>query len=196
VKTSLVLSLSRTVWIGLLLHEIVRLLWGRLSFKLLLRVTSIGALGLLTTLTLLPLMGKDSDFLLDANLGGRLNQILLLLEGGVYLFPHKPFSVIAEIAYVSILDTFGVLGLLTFLSALLMPLWIAVRQEGISKNLFSRAIGVVKSMLGSRTYPYVRLRFLALPFLATHPDKRVFRDAPSPKPQTLHPKPSQQHCPT
>jgi hypothetical protein len=34
--------------------------------------------------------------------------------------------VIAEIAYVSILDTFGVLGLLTFLAALLMPLWVAL----------------------------------------------------------------------
>jgi tetraacyldisaccharide 4'-kinase len=48
---------------------------------------------------------------------------------------------------------------------------------GISKNLFSRAIGVVSSMLGSRTYHFVRLRFLASLFLATHPDKRVFRSA-------------------
>ena len=74
-------------------------------------------------------MGKDISFLFDPNFGGRLNQILLLLEEGIYLFPHKQFSVIAEIAYVSILDTFGVLGLIAFLVALLMPLWVAVSQH-------------------------------------------------------------------
>jgi hypothetical protein len=49
--------------------------------------------------------------------------------------------------------------------------------KGSSKNLFSRAIGVVKPRFGSRTYLYVRLRFLSKSFLATHPDKRVFRGA-------------------
>lgn len=133
VKTSLILTLSRTVWIGLLLHELIRLLWGRVSFKKLLKITGVGAAGLGAAAILLPLMGKDISFLFDPNFGGRLNQILLLLEEGIYLFPHKTFSVIAEIAYVSILDTFGVLGLLTFLASLLMPLWVAVYHRDATR---------------------------------------------------------------
>jgi hypothetical protein len=129
VKTSLILTLSRTVWIGLLVHELIRLLWGRISFQKLVKIAGFAAAGIAASLILLPLMGQDSSFLLDANFGGRLNQILLLVGNGIYLFPHKTFSVIAEIAYVSILDTFGVLGLIAFLSALLMPLWVAVRQR-------------------------------------------------------------------
>ncbi len=48
---------------------------------------------------------------------------------------------------------------------------------GSSKNLFSRAIGIVRTFFGIRTYGRVRLRFLKNFFLATHPDKRVFRGA-------------------
>ncbi len=48
---------------------------------------------------------------------------------------------------------------------------------GSSKNLFSRVIGIVRNFLGIRTYGRVRLRFLKNFFLATHPDKRVFRGA-------------------
>ncbi len=133
VKTSLILTLSRTVWIGLLLHELIRLLWGRISVSKLLKILGITAAGLGAVAILLPLMGKDISFLFDPNFGGRLNQILLLLEEGIYLFPHKQFSVIAEIVYVSILDTFGVLGLLTFLAALIMPLWVALYHRDTTR---------------------------------------------------------------
>ncbi|CAN5269787.1 hypothetical protein BH20GEM2_BH20GEM2_09960 [soil metagenome] len=126
VKFSLLLTLSRTVWAGLLFYEVVqRLFVKRLSLRgVAVFLTSLVMLvaGVLYTLDF---MRVDVGFLFDPRLGGRIRQWGVLETAT--LLPRASFDGILEIVYLSILDTFGVLGLVTFLVAMTAPilLWAA-----------------------------------------------------------------------
>ncbi len=126
VKLSLLLTLSRTVWAGLLFYELVqRLFVKRLSLRgVAVFLTSVVML-VAGVLYALDLMGFDIGFLFDPRLGGRIGQWDVVETAT--LLPSGSFSGILEIVYLSILDTFGALGLVTFLAAMTGPvlLWAA-----------------------------------------------------------------------
>jgi hypothetical protein len=120
VKASLLLTLSRTVWVGLILYEIlarvyVKRVSGRtlaiLGVSLVLMTVGIGAV--------MTLMGADVSFLLDRKLGGRIGQWRQLDTATV--LPTTRFEAIVEIVYLSVLESFGLLGLLGFLVAMTTP---------------------------------------------------------------------------
>lgn len=140
VKFSLLLTLSRTVWVGLLFYEIVqRLLVKRISFRsLAIFAVWVGAL-VAGVLYALDFMGMEVGFLFDRRLGGRVGQ-LHVLETATFL-PRGSFNGILEIVYLSILDTFGVLGLVTFLVAMTGPLllWAAGAIPG-GATTYKRAV--------------------------------------------------------
>jgi hypothetical protein len=122
VKLSLLLTLSRTVWAGLVVFE---LLWRVLVERVSLRTAAVFTASLLVIAGgiwyALELMGRaPAGFLLDRNLGGRLSQ----LQGieGVALLPGQPFTDILEMVYVSVLDIFGLVGLVAFILAMTGPL--------------------------------------------------------------------------
>jgi hypothetical protein len=121
VKFSLLLTLSRTVWLGLLAFELLN--------RLYVRPLTVRALGLLVgsvvvviggVLGALRLMGMDPAFLFDRNLGGRIVQLEVLDEATI--LPRVSFEHILEMVYLSVLENFGLVGLVTFLIAMVTPL--------------------------------------------------------------------------
>lgn len=121
VRLSLLLTLSRTVWVGLVLFEILQRLYvRRVTFRtvsILLVSLFVVALGVWYALDL---MGLSLAFLFDRRLGGRIGQ-LQALETAT-LVPREEFLGIAEIVYLSILHNFGLLGLACFLVGMAAPL--------------------------------------------------------------------------
>lgn len=122
VRLSLLLTLSRTVWAGLIAFE---LLWRLYVERVSLRTVIVLSTSLLLTATgvyvTLDLIGRDpSAFLLDSSLGGRLNALEGI--GDLPLLPSETFNGILEMVYLSVLRTFGLIGLGAFALALSGPL--------------------------------------------------------------------------
>lgn len=122
VKGSLVLTLSRTVWIGLILAEMLQRLYVRRPTirAVLFLVGSLIAVAVGVWYTVVHILGLDPGvFLLDTKLGGRASQLDVFERASV--FPAIPFLILWEIVYLSILEYFGVIGLFTFVAALVAP---------------------------------------------------------------------------
>jgi hypothetical protein len=122
VRLSLLLTLSRTVWAGLIVFE---LLWRIFVERISLRTVVVLSTSLLITAAgvwiALDVMGRDpSAFLLDRSLGGRLSQLQGV--GELPLLPREAFSGILEMVYLSVLQVFGLFGLGAFILALSGPL--------------------------------------------------------------------------
>ena len=133
VKFSIILTLSRTAWIGLILSELldqfyinappfqalrrlkVPRKWALKSFRLLIVITAIGV-GVVAALNS---VGFGMDFLFDKSLGGRSDQLASLTH--FTILPNQAFDAISEIVYASIISQFGILGLLAYLSAMATP---------------------------------------------------------------------------
>jgi len=115
---ALILTLSRTVWIGIILCELFQLLWvqktnwqmaiKRLAFLLLPAGLGFGVF---------VFMGYDLGFVLDPNLGGRIPQFDVI--GKIRLIRFESFDVIQEIVYLSVLNLYGALGLFFWILGLL-----------------------------------------------------------------------------
>lgn len=118
VKVALVLTLSRTAWIGLILYEIFSAIYLFPSFKrAIVFVFSLIILGG-GIASMLGMMEQDISFLLDPNLGGRLPA----LQSSYYFIPENPIQTISEIVYAGIAINFGLIGLIFFLLAVISPI--------------------------------------------------------------------------
>lgn len=161
VKTSLILTLSRTVWLGLIIYELMKMVFisdvslsNRLMFisrflnKLKIRKNDASAIllsiiGFILFVVAIFYMtffiGRNSSFLFDKNLGGRADQLIALDK--ITFFPEKKFSQVAEIVYVSILDSFGFFGLLVFLLAMFVPIvYGLLRRVPYGASLYKKSI--------------------------------------------------------
>jgi len=119
VKMSLVLTLSRTAWIGLVAYEIgyaVIVRRNRGTMKTLIIVAA--ATGLI--LPVLALAGFTLDFIFDTSLGGRLH--IFTDVGDILPFSIQKYDLLAEIVYPSVLGKFGYIGLIAFMMAMTAPL--------------------------------------------------------------------------
>lgn len=115
-KLALILTFSRTVWFGLLFYEICQAIFFRekklsgflkISLSLSVLYTILAAFGYF--------YGLGFSFLLDPSLGNRIGQFYFPEIG---FLSTEPFSGIQEIIYVGILRSFGVLGWMAFMAAL------------------------------------------------------------------------------
>jgi hypothetical protein len=140
VKVSLLLTLSRTVWVGLIVYEFlwrffVKRISARTLVVLAVSLVVVGA-GIWYSLDLL---NADVSFLFDRKLGGRIGQLAALHDATV--LPHPRTLVIREIVYLSILENFGLVGLTAFLAALGGPVLLYAarcveqRSTGYKKSL-------------------------------------------------------------
>lgn len=131
---SLILTLSRTVWLGLMIASWIGFflkpkkkssLFKHLAFW----VLSIGSIWLV-----LQAIEFDWGFLFDAHLGGRLGQFETLRDFS--LLPSSEFQTIWEIVYLGILQNFGLVGLLLFLIGMIAPLALHFfgRREGVERS--------------------------------------------------------------
>jgi hypothetical protein len=139
VKLSLVLTLSRTVWIGLLLAEILRYLYvQKLTtfsvLKLTFRLSIIGSI----LAVVLHYLGRDIFFILDPTLGGRF-ELFDILSNSTWI-GNLPFEGFCEIVYLGVLKNFGILGLITFIIAITSPLWIYVFAVRTQTTSFQRSL--------------------------------------------------------
>jgi hypothetical protein len=121
VRFALILTLSRTVWIGLLLAEILNAVVvkrANLASVILLfaRLLVVGA-GLFIALQL---MDRSVQWMADPNLGGREHQLRAL--DNPELVSGGRITVFAEMTYMYVLGQLGLAGLLAFLLLLATPL--------------------------------------------------------------------------
>lgn len=137
-RLSLLLTLSRTVWIGLLIFEI-------LNYLLLQKKTALS----IVNAFLLIVMGIGSIFLIaqkalnkavflfifDPTLGGRLTHNNSLAS--MSPTSEKTFLTLSEIVYLGILENFGLLGLISFCLALFLPIIIYFLNR---KDIYQHAI--------------------------------------------------------
>jgi hypothetical protein len=125
---ALILTLSRTIWIGLLIA--IPLIAISNGVKLVQAAYIIFALlfvGVMIYFVMI-LLGADSGFLVDRELGGRLYQFSFLTDAT--LLPGQRAIDLPEIVYLGIIYNYGYSGLMLFLLALLAPIW-AIKSLGV-----------------------------------------------------------------
>ncbi len=133
VAISLILSFSRTVWIGLLFSILIRSLFAtkRISFSKLLLGS---CLSLASIFFVTYIFGFNVSFLFDQNLGGRFDQLKILTQAT--LFPDKPFCGICEMVYLGIIYNFGLIGLFCYLLCMSAPILLALSSPSLmQKNI-------------------------------------------------------------
>lgn len=146
IKLSIILTLSRTVWIGFIISEFLFDFFIIKNKKKSLIKFLTSSLCFITILLVFAkfYLYKPIYWYFDPTLGGR----LLDKSFAVNFFSHLPFVHIEEIVYLSIFNTFGFLGLLFFIIGIFFPLF----------NYLFKNINVVKSpidtciFLGLLTY--------------------------------------------
>lgn len=120
VKLSLILTLSRTVWLGLLIVELFNIFYVRNPNSR--RGVVLKALSFAILLSLIVIaIKKDFFFIFDSSLGGRASAFSELEQ--FYWIGKVPFQGFSEIVYLSAYKNFGIFGLLAFLGGMTSPLW-------------------------------------------------------------------------
>lgn len=162
VKLALLMTISRTVWIGLFFSELLFDFMVRkgnrwIKYKFLFIFT----LGWAFIYYLLSSLDLDIGFLLDRTLGNRINQLEFISTSE--LFSTFAFDGIYEIIYMGILKNFGWLGLSSFLITVTGSLWIHFFKNYRTKYTpFEKALRA-----GIITYLFVSLSDGALMFIPT-----------------------------
>jgi hypothetical protein len=145
VRAALVLTLSRTIWIGLILNQafnIDRYLLQdlksskRLTIRLSVRYSTLLRflpLGLLSAFVLgMTLLFSGISFLFDSSLGGR--TVYFEDAPPLTVFPSQPVAQFAEIIYFSALTMLGWAGLAAVVLLFFSPLGLAIRFEELRRT--------------------------------------------------------------
>lgn len=141
---ALLLTLSRTVWLGLVALILIRTLSEPIDIRTILSLL-LGALGAVAMVyAMLLLLHSGLNFLLDANLGGRLQQVVSISDAA--MLPSLPLSSLPEIVYIGILAYFGYFGVVLFLGMMLIvPVLLAM--HGVPVLSTSRASACLQGLL-------------------------------------------------
>jgi len=151
-KASIILTLSRTAWFGLIFCELLQNVFIERKSKTYVFFTLVKLLGLMGFFYVITILcGFDFAFIFDKNLGGRDAQFSLIQDTSI--FSSLPFNVIAEIVYLSILAQFGIIGLFFFIINMVSPLFF---------SLISRTKGPDRLVKYSITCGLVNYLFICL----------------------------------
>lgn len=124
VKTSLIFTLSRTIWLGLILSQFLSLnslKTTKIKKAIDLLVKTIFFIG--TFFLLNEFFPLSTDFIFDRFFGNRIGQFKVLDHWE--WFPFQQFEEIFEIIYLGLLKSFGLVGLIVFcLAFFLAPLMV------------------------------------------------------------------------
>lgn len=146
VRFALALTLSRTVWLGMLIEQLLSTLASLPSMVHSLPRLNPGLArrrlgGLLMTVAVVFLgfvfSVQSLSFLTDSSLGGR--QVQFQLFAHPTLLPSVPLSGFAEVMYSSAVLVFGVLGLLAILLIFLSPLLLIALFPRLLRSPTNRA---------------------------------------------------------
>jgi hypothetical protein len=137
IKLALLLTLSRTVWFGLLANEalplVVQLARQVKTFPVIYlarfgrRLVAVGFTFVLILFSLLLLSGPGLRFLLDPTAGGRVSEVTSISH--VTFFPNAGVGGFTEVVYASILQQFGISGLMGFILVMASPLILLLRDR-------------------------------------------------------------------
>jgi hypothetical protein len=155
IRAALILTLSRTVWMGMLALQFMYFLREFFKDASAFPTLRLGR-SVKSALLLLPvgifigtgmaiLSSRGVAGVLDPNLGGRLEQIQALDK--VRLFPFAPAQGFAEVVYTSAAVYYGLLGLVGMLWVLFLPLWL-VRLKRLRQNKLG-----IAAWMGLMLYP-------------------------------------------
>jgi hypothetical protein len=153
VKLSLILTLSRTVWFGLFIVELIQILAHRKKTiyppRLGMNLEGVQqerpyshnliklSINLFVLIALMVgavfLLNQDISFIFDTTLGGRHSEFSDLKP--FYWVGRTSFNGLSEIVYLSIYKNFGIFGLITFLVGITSPLWISYLSHRPTKPL-------------------------------------------------------------
>lgn len=146
VRVALVLTLSRTVWVGLVLEQVLSLAGQMPRIVRDLPLLRLGpvvkrALGIAAMAGLVVgglLAGSmNLAFLFDPTLGGRSGEIYVL--SGATLLPSVPLTGFSEVVYGSAVTNYGILGLFAVLLIFLTPAVMAISLPAIQTQPTRRA---------------------------------------------------------
>lgn len=145
-KIALVLTLSRTVWAGLIVDQVLSLLWlvgsNALTFPRLYlggATRRVVAIVITMGLVLLALLfnSRSIAFLFDPTLGGRVGGSAAFLQPTV--LPDLPLNGFLEMLYNSALTQYGIAGLISILLIFAGPLFIVAANTQIVRWPVRRA---------------------------------------------------------
>lgn len=184
-KLALFLTLSRTVWIGLLLFELLNFIFiKKKNLKSLLGIL-VAILGIFLLLLIgLSMLNRNILFLLDASFGGRVDQLESLYAGSFWPDTELPFSAILEMVYFSIINQFGWIGLFSFLAYLIAPLFLFLTRRMPNSNSYEKktlALGlflylIVAAVDGALLYiPVMAIYWLIVALLLSNYPSQVSR---------------------
>ena len=157
-KLSVVLTLSRTAWFGLLIFELLNFLINRRpSVYSLFKLVVYFLILILGIYILITLMGLDLTFVFDSNLGGRSEQLEIL--SSYRWFPNLSFSGIEEMVYFSVLKQFGVFALLFLIIIFFIPVSVGYRKIKIGNA------GVKPYVISAVIFPLLCLSDGAVQFI-------------------------------
>jgi len=121
VKLSILMTFCRTAWIGLLFSELCfDLLISKNTKVLLAKLVGSVILFSLSIIALSIFFPFPLSFLFDIKMAGRMEQYQNIKE--LTIFAPNPIGPVSETVYFSILNYFGVTGLLSFILAMIGPL--------------------------------------------------------------------------
>ncbi len=147
VKFALILSLSRTVWFGLVAEQLLSLFAlgvdAALTFPRVVLGSAVrrGAVILLTVggvLIGLTFISRDLSFLFDSQLGGRAGTVRAAAENVTWL-PAIPVQLFGEVVYATALSSYGITGLLSILLISTFPLFLLLRDQRALRSPLRRA---------------------------------------------------------
>ncbi|WP_404786066.1 hypothetical protein [Altericista sp. CCNU0014] len=167
VKTSIILTLSRTVWAGLFIYEIIyRIYIRKASLKSVLYFIVSILLSVFAVLYVLSFAGLDISFLFDSTLGGRDSQLSYL--SNLQFISYESFASIGEVVYISIAKYFGILGLILFSIGMTTPILLNFisKKRSIKNNQSTIQKSIISGLI---IYLFVSLSdgaFLLIPVMS------------------------------
>ena len=141
VRLALVLTLSRTVWAGLVVEQLLSLVRPALEMSLTFPRVNLErakkpilfVAGTAVTILLALFASSYSlAFLFDPTLGGRLGEISIL--GASTLLPSVPLNGFAEVLFASALTNYGYVGLWSLVLLFFFPMAVMVALPGILED--------------------------------------------------------------
>jgi hypothetical protein len=199
-KVALVLTLSRTIWAGLIVDQVLSLFWilSRNAFtfpRLYLGGATKRVAAVLITmgmvLSALLFNSRAISFLFDPSLGGRVGGSAAPLN--LTLLPDVPLTGFAEMLYTSALEVYGIAGFLSIVLIFIGPLLIFAVNPRLVRSPIRRAAlkglvlyAIVAAIDGATNLiPVMAFYwFVYMVFLCGWPGEKslVIHDAPGPMP--------------
>ena len=142
VKAALLLTLSRTVWVGIVFYELLPvfslLMSNAKSFP---RVwlgkigKTLGAVAVVVMLVFVSLLfnGSTLRFLFDPELGGRAGGVTIFVNSATWM-PMSALSGFQEVLYISAAQQWGYVGGAAFMVFMISPLWLLLFDRSALKS--------------------------------------------------------------